>query len=268
MRLYAVRDSQTSVVQVSLVQIDDYGRWTVTPSPRRETDLQALQARLYADFADFVGSRDGYAFFGRFDNMIGVTNGIGLEAHERFQERVRNQYPVTVSIGIGAASTPVAALARASTSLQDGGSAQDPNRREILTHDWANDDLATEGVTIAHFDMIDVTRTFTDRRNAIDTDLAVRRATLELATYLRDEHDSIAQFVGGDNVIAVCPRLDADAFNAATDHVRKRTGIDLQVGIGYGRTAYAAGTKAKSALEDCREKGMRISGGTELWADD
>ena len=89
-------------VQLSLVQLDNYGPWTVTPSPRRETDLQSLQAQLYADFADFVGREDGYAFFDRFDNIIGVTNGIDRRSHERFQEHVRNQYPVTVSIGAAA----------------------------------------------------------------------------------------------------------------------------------------------------------------------
>ena len=47
--------SANEVVQLSLVQIDEYGPWTVTPEPRRETDLQSLQATLYADFADFVG---------------------------------------------------------------------------------------------------------------------------------------------------------------------------------------------------------------------
>ena len=65
------------------LQLDDYGPWTTTPEPRRETDLQALQARLYADFADFLGGRDGYAFVGRFDNMVGVATGVEPAAFER-----------------------------------------------------------------------------------------------------------------------------------------------------------------------------------------
>ena len=35
--------------QLTLIQIDNYGPWTVTPEPRREVDLQTLQSRLYAD---------------------------------------------------------------------------------------------------------------------------------------------------------------------------------------------------------------------------
>jgi len=242
-------------VQVSLVQLDNYGPWTVTPQPRRETDLQSLQSRLYADFADFVGRADGYAFFDRFDNIIGLTNGIDEATHERFQERVRNRYPVTVSIGIGAGETPVDALGAATQQLQSAGSAQDPVRTEIL----AAEDTVDEGeLTIAHFDIVDVTGTYTDAENAADTTLAVRRATLELAEYMHHEHDSIARFVGGDNIIAVCPNLDREAFDAARDAVRERTGIDLQVGVGTGPTAHDAGYRAKLALEECRENGHRV----------
>lgn len=244
-------------VQLSLVQLDNYGPWTVTPSPRRETDLQSLQARLYADFADFVGREDGYAFYDRFDNIIGVTNGIDAPTHERFQEHVRNHYPITVSIGIGVAQTPLEALGIATERLQDAGSAQDPNRTEILgvgeTVGRAEGEL-----TIAHFDIVDVTGTYTDTENEAKTTLAVRRATLELAEYMQAEHESIAHFVGGDNIIAVCPALPQDAFDAARDTVAERTGIDLQVGVGRGTTAHTAGYRAKLALEECRENGHRV----------
>jgi len=244
-------------VQLSLVQLDNYGPWTVTPSPRRETDLQSLQARLYADFADFVGREDGYAFFDRFDNIIGVTNGIDRRTHERFQEHVRNQYPITASIGIGTASTPLSALGRATEQLQDAGSAQDPDRTEILATNGTVDPAGGE-VTVAHFDIVDVTGTYTDTQNAAQTTLAVRRATLELAEYMQAEHDSIARFVGGDNVIAVCPRLSESIFDAARDAVRERAGIELQVGVGRGLTAHDAGYRAKLALEKCRENGHRV----------
>nr|WP_201289251.1 GTP cyclohydrolase IIa [Halovenus carboxidivorans] len=242
---------------MSLVQLDNYGPWTVTPSPRRETDLQSLQAHLYADFADFVGREDGYAFFDRFDNIIGVTNGIDRRTHERFQEHVRNRYPVTASIGIGAAPTPVAALGRATEQLQDAGSAQDPNRTEILAADGTV--APGEGeVTIAHFDIVDVTGTYTDSEHAARTTLDVRRATLELAEYMQTEHDSIARFVGGDNIIAVCPHLSEDCFDEARDAVRERADIELQVGVGRGLTAHDAGYRAKLALEECRENGHRV----------
>jgi len=244
-------------MQLTLLQLDNYGPWTVTPSPRRETDLQSLQARLYADFADFVGREDGYAFFDRFDNIIGVTNGIDRAAHERFQEQIRNQYPVTASLAVGVGETPIAALGTATDKLQHAGSAQDPNRTEILAVDETIGHTDGE-MTIAHFDIVDVTGSYTDRQNAAKTTLTVQRTTLELAEYMQVEHDSIARFVGGDNIIAVCPALDRDAFDAARTAIGDRTGIDLQVGVGRGTTAHDAGYRAKLALESCRENGHRV----------
>jgi GTP cyclohydrolase IIa len=249
--------SSESAVQLSLFQIDNYGPWTVTPSPRQETDLQSLQAQLYADLADFVGQYDGYVFYDRFDNMLGITNGMDLETHRRFQRQVRNRYPVTLSIGVGVGATPVDALGLASQQLQADGSAQDPERTEILS---ADDGIAdtTDDLTIAHFDVVDVTGSYTDRQNAATTTIAIQRATVELASYLHDELDSIARFVGGDNIIAVCPPLPGGSLDAARDHVHDLTGMDFQVGVGRGATAHGAGHRAKLALEECRESGSRI----------
>jgi len=256
-------------IQMALVQIDEYGPWTVTPAPRRETDLQSLQAELFAELASFVGERDGYAFYGRFDNMVAVTNGRDPESHRAFQRRVRNRYPVTVSVGVGRATTPVDALGAATEELQAAGSAQAEDRREVFG--VGEREVPTEArgaVTVAHFDVVDATGSLTDRVNAADATLAVRRATLELATHLREAHDSVAHFVGGDNVIAVCPDLDAAAFDETLTHVHEASGIELQVGVGRGPTAHAAGDDAKEALEVCRETGTRLRGVDRVAADD
>jgi GTP cyclohydrolase IIa len=243
------------------LQLDDYGPWTTTPEPRRETDLQALQARLYADFADFLGGRDGYAFVGRFDNMVGVATGVEPAAFERLQERIRNRYPVTASIGVGTAPTPAAALAAAGEVLQTAGSAQRSGRREVIGH-RETDGVAgvSQAVTVAHFDVVDATGTYTDRRAPTVAELSIRRAALSLAEYLYEHHDAVTHFVGGDNVIAVCPRLDRRDVDAATDHVGRETGVEMQVGVGHAPTAHEAGDDAKHALEACRATGDRVRG--------
>jgi len=253
------------VIQVALAQIDDYGPWTVRPTPRRETDLQSLQASLFAEFAEFVGEADGYAFYGRFDNMYAVANKLDADDYARFQRRIRNRYPVTVSVGVGRASTPVAALGAASERLQSAGSAQDGDRCEVRA---VPEDGHTDPVTVAHFDIVDVTGSLTDRENAVDATLAVRRATLELATHLRREYESLAHFVGGDNVIAIATGVDTTAFEATVEHIREETGIELQVGIGHGPTAHVAGDEAKHALERCRATGVRVRAADQLPAND
>jgi GTP cyclohydrolase IIa len=248
-----------TTTQITLVQIDNYGPWTVTPEPRREADLQTLQSRLYADLSQLVGREGGYVFFTRFDNMIAVTNGLDLDDHARIQESIGNRYPVSVSMGIGAAQTPREALADATRVLQIAGSAQDGERREILGGELLEEGERTKNdVQIAHFDVVDVTGTYTDRVDAFETFIAIEQGYAALMRYMHQEHDSLSFFVGGDNVIAVCPGLAAESYEDAIAHVAGEVGVDLQVGVGRGRTAHDAGMDAKHALEECRHNGTRV----------
>jgi GTP cyclohydrolase IIa len=116
-----------------------------------------------------VGSRDGYAFFTRLDNIVAVTNGMDFDDHALIQESIGNWYPVTVSLSVATDSSPVQALSEATEALQVVGSAQANDRREALCGRSLPDDTRTDDdVQIAHFDIIGVTERYTDELNAID----------------------------------------------------------------------------------------------------
>jgi GTP cyclohydrolase IIa len=245
--------------QVTHIQIDNYGPWTVTPEPRREVDLQTLQSRLFADLSQLFGNRDGYVFFSRFDNMIAVSNGLDIDDHGLIQESVGNRYPVTMSLSVATGQSPVRALGTATEQLQDAGSAQDQHRREILKGRHIDDQFRTEDdVQIAHFDVNDATGKYTDELNEFDTFIQIEQGYAELMQYMREAHDSLSFFVGGDNVIAVCPDLDEDDYRDAIDHLRRSADVDLKVGVGRGITAAEAGMGAKHALERCRLDGTSV----------
>ncbi len=245
--------------QVTLVQIDNYGPWTVSPEPRREVDLQTLQSRLYADLSQSFGNADGYVFFTRFDNMIAVSNGLSMDDHALVQESVGNRYPVTVSFSVATGTTPVQALEDASRRLQEEGSAQDRSRQEILRGRTIDESYREpDDVQIAHFDVNDMTEEYTDRYNAFDAFIHVEQGYAELMRYMRHEHDSLCFFVGGDNIIGVTPDLDAAAYESAIDHVHETTDVELKVGVGRAGTAGDAGMAAKHALETCRGRGTAV----------
>jgi GTP cyclohydrolase IIa len=244
---------------LTLVQIDNYGPWTVTPEPRREMDLQTLQSRLFADIAQFIGSRGGYVFFTRFDNMIAVTNGIDRAAHAVLQESIGNRYPVTISLGVDVDETPAAALDGATQRLQEAGSAQDEDRTEVLAGRFLDSGATdTDAVHIAHFDVNDATGKYTDQLNEFDSFIHIERSYASLMEYMRKAHGGLSFFVGGDNIIAVCPELTAEAYQDALDYVESDVGVDLKVGVGHGPTAHEAGIAAKHALEDCRYDGTTV----------
>ncbi|WP_246985398.1 GTP cyclohydrolase III [Halorientalis marina] len=245
--------------QVTLIQIDNYGPWTVTPEPRREVDLQTLQSRLYADVSQLVGNRQGYAFFGRFDNMVTITNGLDVEDHALVQESIANRYPVTASMSIATDASPVAALGRASDRLQSAGSAQDAERREILRGEpLAESDRADDDVQLAHFDVNDATGKYTDELNEFDTFIRIEQSYAELMRHMREAHDSLSFFVGGDNIIAVCSSLTREDYQDAIDHVNDAVDVELKVGVGRSAVAQTAGMAAKHALESCREDGADV----------
>ena len=245
--------------QVTLIQIDNYGPWTVTPEPRREVDLQTLQSRLYADLSQLFGNREGYVFFTRFDNMVAVTNGLDETAHALVQESIDNRYPVSVSLSIAVDPSPAAALGVATGQLQDAGSAQDHERTEILRGTPLSAPERTDSdVQIAHFDVNDATGKYTDRLNEFDSFINIEQGYAELMRYMRKAHDSLSFFVGGDNIIAVCEAVDREGYADAIEHVREAVGVDLKVGVGRARTAQAAGMAAKHALETCREEGTDV----------
>ncbi|WP_262175438.1 GTP cyclohydrolase III [Haloarcula laminariae] len=245
--------------QVSLIQIDNYGPWTTTPEPRREVDLQTLQSRLFADVAQLVGAHEGYAFFGRFDNMVAVTNGLDRTEHERIQTSLGNRYPVTSSVSIATGETPADALATASRRLQDSGSAQDSSRREVLRGETLADaDRTDSDVQIAHFDVDDATGKYTDKLNEFDTFIRIEQGYAELMKHMRGAHDSLSFFVGGDNVIAACSGMDEAGYREAIDHVREAADVELKVGVGRARTPQEAGMTAKHELERCRADGTAV----------
>ncbi|QZP38181.1 GTP cyclohydrolase III [Halobaculum magnesiiphilum] len=246
-----------TAAQLTLVQIDNYGPWTVTPEPRREMDLQTLQSRLFADMAQYIGNRGGYVFFTRFDNMVAVTNGLDRRDHELLQESVGNRYPVTVSLGVGVDEVPIEALETATERVQAAGSAQSSDRSEVLAGEFHGGDAADD-VHIAHFDVNDATGKYTDRLNEFDSFINIEQGYASLMKYMREEHGALSFFVGGDNVIAACPDLSHDEYMGAIDHVAADADVQLKVGVGSGATPHEAGFAAKHALEDCRYEGTLV----------
>lgn len=244
------------MIQATVFQVDDYGPWTVTPTPRPEMDLQTLQSRLYAEIAGFVGNRDGYAFYTRGDNIVGITNGIDRDAHERLQASLGNRYPVTVSVGLGIGETPATALSGASSELRAAGSAQDETRTAICGGETL--EMDTGQVTVGHFDIENATDRLTDRLDAFEVYTTVHQWYGTLARYLYREHDALSFFVGGDNVVAVCPTLDQERYHDAIDHVTDRTDVPFRVGVGTGTTAHRAGIAAKHGLERGRDEDRAV----------
>lgn len=250
----------SSNIQVTLVQIDNYGPWTVTPEPRREMDLQTLQSRLFADVAQFVGNRDGYAFSTRYDNMIAITNGMDEDDHLTLQETLRNRYPITVSLGVATDSVPMMALTKATNHIQRSGSAQDSDRVEVFEGDTLDEsDRSSDDLYVAHFDVENATGKYTNKLNEFETFNKLTRGYSSVMDYMQEFHGALSFFVGGDNYISICPRLGRSSFEDALEYAADEGDVELRVGVGSGRTVHDAGIEAKHELEECRHCDEEVS---------
>ncbi len=238
------------MIQMTLIQIDNYGPWTVTPAPRAEADLQILQSELYADLQRQFAAKGGLVFFTRFDNMLAITNNVDMDDHRRIQKSIGNRYPITVSMGVGAAETPYEAQRNATAVLQNYGGAQSEERKEVL----AIDGLVNKEdsfVQIAHIDINGITDSLTDIIPAYDTSFIVNRVQHFLMKKLI-EKGSLVFFIGGDNFMSPCNGLSPEGLLKIVEEIEDETNIALKAGIGKAPTAEKAANLADLALEEIR----------------
>lgn len=246
------------MIQMTLIQIDNYGPWTVTPRPRTESDLQILQAELYADIQRQVAARKGLIFYTRFDNLLAITNGLTVEDHLRIQRSIRNRYPITISMGVGAAETPHEAQKLATIALQKAGGAQSSERKEILAVDSIIENPEDSFVQVAHIDINSVTETLTDIESAFDTSFMVNKTQHYLMTKLV-KRGALLFFIGGDNFMSPCNGLSEKDIENLLVEIDEEIGIGLKAGIGRSDNAEDAAYMADIGLEEIRDKN------NEMW---
>lgn len=238
------------MIQITLIQIDNYGPWTVTPGPRAEPDLQTLQSRLYGDLEREFGARGGILFFNRFDNLIAVSNGINEEDHRKIQESIRNRYPITISMGVAARPTPFEAQKVATEMIQKGGGAQSDKRCEVLNIESLASDEESK-VQISHIDINNITTTLTDVENAYDTSITVYEVLVELMKELK-KFGGLCFFIGGDNYMAPSNGITKTELTNALKNVDEKTGVTLKAGVGISKYGGRAADLADLGLEDIR----------------
>lgn len=246
-------------IQLTLVQIDNYGPWTVTPRPKREADIQILQAKLFADLEHQFAVRGGLVFSTRFDNMLAISNSISLDEHRAIQESIHVRYPVTVSMSIGAAETPYEAQKLAAQALQRAGSSRSAERRGILAgrglgardEDW---------VQIVHMD-VDHISAMTDEKPIYDTHELLQHVCLALMKAM-SRYKALVFYTGGDNFMAPSNGLCEEKLRLIIDEVERALGIKLKAGVGCGKTAGEAAHLASEGLHEirkCQAKGPIVS---------
>ncbi|MEW6222279.1 MAG: GTP cyclohydrolase IIa [Candidatus Hadarchaeota archaeon] len=237
-------------IQMTLIQLDNYGPWTVAPRPKPEAELQTLQAELLAELERQFGKREALVFSTRLDNFLAITNGVSLKMHKDIMDVVNQKFPVSVSMGVGAAETPYKAQVLATLALQKAGGSRSPTRRGAL----AGEDVAgadEDWVQIAHMD-VNHSTLFTDSEPIYDTHMLIQKTNLALMSALAWK-DALVFYTGGDNFMAASNGVGADDLAGVFSKVKQELGIELKAGVGAARTAAKAAQLASEELHQIRK---------------
>jgi GTP cyclohydrolase IIa len=236
-------------LQLTLIQIDNYGPWTVTPSPKKECELQCLQADLYSTLQKEFGKRKGLVFQLRFDNMLAVSNGISLEEHKEILNKVNSLFPITVSMAVGVGETAYRAQLEATIALQKMGSSRSEKRKGILTGSTVSSP-DENFVQIAHLDL-NHSSLLTDTYPIYDTHLLLQRAHLHLMEKM-SRKNALVFYMGGDNFISLCNGVEKEEFLKVLADIKQALGLELKAGVGTARDGETAAKLAAEGLHEIR----------------
>jgi GTP cyclohydrolase IIa len=239
------------MIQLTIIRIEGYGQWTLTLGSDREAQLQMLQARIYHDVQRLFSERDSIVFFNRFDEYFAITNGLGVDDHLHIQHELTKLYDnMLMSMTIGAGKTAFEANLDAYRTRKEGRML-DGNSR-IFGSVQPQADVAQ----IMHID-IDSSAKVGNWLSPYELTALVMKIYSRLAEEFL-KHDSLAFFLGGDNVMVISNGMSKEQADVVLKKVTAGNDIKLNCGIGIGKTgrrAAEAATKALDTIRDLREEG-------------
>lgn len=239
------------MIQLTIIRIEGYGQWTLTLGSDREAQLQMLQARIYHDVQRLFSERDSIVFFNRFDEYFAITNGLGVDDHLHIQHELTKLYDnMLMSMTIGAGKTAFEANLNAYRTRKEGRMLDGNSRIFGSVHSQA--DVAQ----IMHID-IDSSAKVGNWLSPYELTALVMKIYSRLAEEFL-KHDSLAFFLGGDNVMVISNGMAKEQADEVLKRVTAGNDIKLNCGIGIGKTgrrAAEAATKALDTIRDLREEG-------------
>ena len=239
------------MIQITIIKIAGYGPWTLTLGSDREHEIQMLQASLYLQIQKLFSYKNGLAFSNRSDEFFVITNGITLEDHIEIQKKLESSFDLKLSMSIGYGDSPF----EANLSAYDGKKSEIKLNEEHNIFGFIDGKLESK-VTIMHFDVDNLT----SRRKTIspyEISSLMFKLYASMSEYFLAKK-SLSFFMGGDNFMVVANSNYKQSAEEFIEIIKNEFGIDLNCGIGTGKTARSAAKFATRSLDTIRE--IRDSG--------
>ena len=228
------------MIRVALLELVGYREWTESVGDDREWMLQKTQSLVYATIQDAAARRKGFVMPLRYDYMLILASGLDRDDLQEVLEAAADVSPVPVRMASTCMYTPAGAVDEAWRRLRELGEGG-------LYYGECSE---PEYTVVAHLDINDITQ-MTSQVGVLRTYNAMLRLLSKMAEKAF-EMGAIAQYLGGDNILAVLPekgyRVVAETL-AGLD--------DLKAGIGLSVTPRRSLELAAKALHAIREGKVR-----------
>ncbi|MBY8982279.1 MAG: GTP cyclohydrolase IIa [Candidatus Lokiarchaeota archaeon] len=240
------------MIQITTIQIDNFGPYTEEMGNNREHKIQLLLSELFIFLQKCFNEYGSLVFSASKDILIAITNGISIETHKEIIEKVNKQFPITISMGIGIGKTPLEAQIEASSILKTHGSAQSL-RKSVLAHNGHK--LPIKGnIKVAHIDINFYTKLAIDVNPFYLNYIFLNKSYTTLLEYFK-EIEALCFFNGGDNFICIIPNdiKRSDIERILNLYEDKHKPWRLKAGIGQGVNVLEAISEANFFLHRIRE---------------
>jgi GTP cyclohydrolase IIa len=246
--------------QTTIIKLEGYGPWTLGLGSDREYLLQILQSKMYAELQESFSNKNGLVFSNRFDEFIAVTNTIDIDDHRKIYEKLsRNSEKIGISMTVGIAETPLGSNKKAHYIKNKKEYLIDSNIygvRENKLGEVKATDAKTKGdnneVKILHIDINDSTAITRDLSSYETTNMIVNLYSNISNIFLKEE--SLAFYLGGDNFMIIAEKsMTMEKVKEIVDLIAASTKINLNCGIGNGKTGRKAAEMATKSLDEIRK---------------
>ena len=245
--------------QTTIIKLEGYGPWTLGLGSDREYLLQILQSKMYAELQESFSNKNGLVFSNRFDEFIAVTNTIDIDDHRKIYEKFsRNSEKIGISMTVGIAETPLGSNKKAhyiknkKEYLIDSNiyGVRENEPREVEATDAKKGD--NNDVKILHIDINDSTAITRDLSSYETTNMIVNLYSNISNIFLKEE--SLAFYLGGDNFMIIAEKsMTMERVKETVDLITASTKINLNCGIGNGKTGRKAAEMATKSLDEIRK---------------
>ncbi|MER5175387.1 MAG: GTP cyclohydrolase IIa [Candidatus Nitrosocosmicus sp.] len=246
--------------QTTVIKLEGYGPWTLSLGSDREHQLQILQSKIYADLQELFSKKGGVVFSNRFDEFIAVTNQINLHEHGEIYDEISKKYDkIRMSMTIGIDETPLKSNKKSHYMRNKEEYLIRPDiygSKENILKESKEINLKTEtdnkDVKILHIDINNSTA-ITKNLSAYEiTNLIIKLYSEVSDIFLKEE--SLAFYLGGDNFMIITKNnMTIQKVKEIIDLLTKLTKINLNCGIGTGKTGRKAAEMATKSLDLIRD---------------